>query len=173
MNTPETQPGPCLLGPDLYVDLRGRPIPMGGLDDDERALVEDLFEFFEGDPDWNEFENEAFARVDRLYESRGLTQEETSQTEVFEIAQDLGGRIAVRQGFARMPDYRDELADLIRRRFKTRREFCRATGISEDMLSHVLARRKHLSIESLTQALARIGYTLQIMPVAPVAEAER
>jgi hypothetical protein len=36
------------------------------------------------------------------------------------------------------------------------------------MLSHVLARRKHLSLESLTEALARIGYTLQIMPLQPV-----
>jgi hypothetical protein len=40
-------------------------------------------------------------------------------------------------------------------------------GISEDMLSHVLAGRKDLSLEALTTALERIGYRLRIVP-APV-----
>lgn len=53
---------------------------------------------------------------------------------------------------------------MIRTHFHTRREFCEATGISEDMLSHVLAGRKHLAIDTLSQALARIGYRLQITP---------
>jgi hypothetical protein len=30
------------------------------------------------------------------------------------------------------------------------------------MLSHVLAKRKHLGIETLTDALAKIGYTIHI-----------
>jgi hypothetical protein len=32
------------------------------------------------------------------------------------------------------------------------------------MLSHVLARRKHLAIDTLESALGKIGYTLRIMP---------
>ena len=59
---------------------------------------------------------------------------------------------------------RDELEDLIRTKFKNHRAFCQATGISEDMLSHVLAGRKDLSLETLTQALQRIGYALHILP---------
>jgi hypothetical protein len=51
-------------------------------------------------------------------------------------------------------------------RFKTRREFCEATGLSEDMLSHVLARRKHLAIDTLSSALEKVGYTLHIGPLA-------
>jgi len=56
------------------------------------------------------------------------------------------------------------LEDLVRAHFPTRRAFCEATGLSEDMLSHVLAGRKDLSLEKLTGALARIGYRLRIVP---------
>lgn len=33
------------------------------------------------------------------------------------------------------------------------------------MLSHVLSRRKHLSIERLNAALKRIGYSIEIAPI--------
>jgi hypothetical protein len=45
-----------------------------------------------------------------------------------------------------------------------RRAFCEATGLGEDMLSHVLAGRKDLSVPALTRALERIGYRLRIVP---------
>ena len=68
-------------------------------------------------------------------------------------------------GLARASDYRDELEELVRSRFGTRRAFCEATGLSEDMVSHVLARRKHLAIDTLTEALGRIGCALHIVPL--------
>jgi hypothetical protein len=34
------------------------------------------------------------------------------------------------------------------------------------MLSHVLARRKHLAIDTLNAALEKIGFTLHIAPLA-------
>ena len=66
------------------------------------------------------------------------------------------------------PSYRDDLVDLIDTRFPSRRAFCEATGISEDMLSHVLAGRKDLSLAALTKALGRIGYGLHIRRVGEV-----
>jgi len=39
---------------------------------------------------------------------------------------------------ARLPDYRDELEELIRTRFPSQQAFCQATGLSEDMLQPVL-----------------------------------
>ena len=39
----------------------------------------------------------------------------------------------------------------------------KATGLSEDMLSHVLAGRKDLSIGTLTKALDRIGYAIKFV----------
>jgi hypothetical protein len=76
----------------------------------------------------------------------------------------LGSRLAVKQGVARVQDYRDEIEALVRTRFKTRCEFCEATGLSEDMLSHVLAGRKHIAIDTFSDALSRIGYALKIVP---------
>lgn len=32
------------------------------------------------------------------------------------------------------------------------------------MLSHVLAKRKHLAVDTLADALAKIGYMLRIVP---------
>jgi hypothetical protein len=42
----------------------------------------------------------------------------------------------------------------------------KAAGISENMLSHVLAGRKDLTVASLSKALERVGYRLQFTPTA-------
>jgi len=55
----------------------------------------------------------------------------------------------------------DEIAGQSRR-FST----VEATGLSEDMLSHVFAGRKHLAIDTLEESLHRIGYALHIVPSA-------
>ena len=81
--------------------------------------------------------------------------------------------MAVEAGLARVPDYRDELDALIRSRFQTRREFCQATGLTEDMLSHVLSGRKHLAIETLSEALQKIGFSLRIVPVKSIEPASQ
>jgi hypothetical protein len=86
---------------------------------------------------------------------------------VYRVAQDLSSRMAVAAGLARLGDYRDELEELIQEKFPNRRTFCKAAGLSEDMLSHVLKGRKDLSLESLTKALDRIGYKLRILPALP------
>jgi hypothetical protein len=46
---------------------------------------------------------------------------------------------------------------VVSKEFPTRRAFREATAISEDMLSHVLAGGKDLSLGALTKALERIG----------------
>ncbi len=56
---------------------------------------------------------------------------------------------------------------MIRTEFPSRRAFCKATGLSETMVSYVLAGRKDLSLATLNEALTRIGYRLHITRVAP------
>ena len=147
-----------------YTDLKGRTIDLADLDTQERLLVEELQVHAATHPDWNDYGNYWIPKVDALYEPRGLTRREIVATAVWRIAQDIGGRIGIAAGLARVPDYRDDLEALIRSRFHTRREFCEATGLSEDMVSHVLSRRKHLAIDTLANALDRIGYSLHIAP---------
>ena len=151
-----------------YVNLKGDFICVADLTDAEQKFVDKLKRQAKQLGEWNEFENYWTRAVADFYKESGLTRKQIRETGVYRIAQDLGSRIAVEAGIARLPDYRDELSALIRTRFKTRREFCQATGLTEDMLSHVLAGRKHLAIDTLAEALGRIGFTLKIMPVQPV-----
>lgn len=148
-----------------YTDLDGFVYGLATLAEDERGLIQRLRDFAANHPDWYEYSNYWMPEVAKFGESRGLSRDETTQTAAWRIAQDLAGRLAISSGIAAPPDYRDELELLIKMKFRTRREFCKATGLSEDMLSHLLAKRKNLSMEALTNALAQIGYTIHIAPL--------
>lgn len=149
-----------------HVDLRGRVYALSGLDAEEHKLLAGLQEYAGTNPPWHEYQNRWLAEVGKFYERRGLSRSQILETPVYRVAQDIGSRLGIDQGKMRQSDYRDELEQLISTRFKTRREFCEATGLSEDMLSHVLARRKHLAVDTLYSALEKVGYTLHIAPVA-------
>jgi hypothetical protein len=147
-----------------YFDLYGQPIDVSSLDDDELQLVEELEQFARDHSDilTGEYWNFSMRRVGEFYEARGLTREETIKSAVWRISQDIRGRMMIAAGLARRGDYRDDLEHLILMQFPSRRAFCEKTGISEDMISHVLAKRKHLGMDALSNALAKIGYTIQI-----------
>jgi len=149
---------------DTYTDYRGDVWSLADLDDEERKLVQTLKRRAAATSDWCEFSNFWSKAVGKFYDARRLSRAKTVNTLPYRIAQDLSSRIGLASGMMRLRDYRDDLADLIRTRFKTRREFCTATGLSEDMLSHVLAGRKHLAIETLMKALDRIGLEIRVMP---------
>ena len=149
---------------DVYIDISGQEICLRCLDQEERKLLGRLRRRDVIHPDWIDFGNFWTKRVAEFYDARGLPRKVSLKTAVYRIAQDLSARLAVETGMARLPDYRDELEELVRTEFRTRRAFCKATGISEDMLSHVLAGRKDMSIRTLSEALNRIGYVLHIMP---------
>lgn len=151
---------------NAYIDLKRRVYSLAGLTADERKLVVSLQAHARKKPDWSNFSNFWMAKVSEFYSSRGLTRKAIRETVPYRIGQDLDSRLAVSQGMAREPDYRDEIDDLIRTQFKTRRAFCHATGLSEDMLSHVLAKRKHLAVNTLEESLRRIGYSLRITPAS-------
>lgn len=155
------------MGPNqtMYRDLRGREYQLAALDSDEQTFVRRLIAEADRLDDWNAFDNFWMVELAKFYEARGLNRQQMQETAAYRIAQDLSGRIAVRHGLAEPPNYRDELEHLIDREFPTRHAFCEATGLSDDMLSHVLARRKQLSIGTLENALGKIGYRLTIVRV--------
>jgi hypothetical protein len=150
--------------PDIYVDVKGLEISLRDLEPDERQLLARLRGRARRQPSWTDFGNYWTREVAAFYDARGLSRAKSRQTPVYRVAQDLWSRLGIAEGLVRSPDYRVELEELISREYPTRRAFCEATGLSEDMLSHVLAGRKDLSLESLTEALARIGYRLRIVP---------
>ena len=147
-----------------YIDLKGQAYSLADLNADERKLVSSFQAYARKKPAWSAYSNFWMAKVHDHYAASGLSRRVIRETVPYRIGQDLGSRVAIAQGLAREPDYRDELDNLIRDRFQTRREFCKATGLSEDMLSHVLSKRKHLAVNTLEDSLRRIGYTLRITP---------
>jgi hypothetical protein len=152
---------------DVYVDLDGQEIPLVHLDAEERRLLTRIQRRAGTRPDWDAFDNWWTVAVAAFYQARGLARKAVPRTIPWRVAQDQSSRIAVAAGLARLGDYRDELEALIRAKYPSRRAFCEATGLSEDMLSHVLAGRKDLSLPKLTGALERIGYRLRIAPAGP------
>lgn len=149
---------------DTYTDLKGRSHDLAEFDARERALIRQLMSRARSS-DWEQFSNFWMPRVHEFYAARGLNRRAIRETIVFRIGQDLASRLAVSEGLARAPDYRDELEEIIRLNFRTRRDFCAASGLSEDMLSHVLSRRKHLAVDTLAAALERVGYALRVVPL--------
>ena len=137
-------------------------VKLADLGPEERALVERLLARAKSRPRWDDFEN---FWVDEVFKFYGkLPSGELQKTAGYQVGNDLAARLVIAAGMARIPDYRDELAEIIRRNFPTRRKFCEQTGLSETMLSQVLGGTKHLSIDALIEALAKIGYQLRLVP---------
>jgi hypothetical protein len=148
----------------VYTTMKGETFALTDLDVDERKLVDDALARYKTTTNWTVLRNWSVREVGDFYLRRGLTRRAITTQPVWKIAQDLAGRLMVRAGEALAPDYRDRLAELIRSDFPTQKAFCEATGLSEDLLSHVLSKRKHLAIDTLSDALERIGYRIQIVP---------
>jgi transcriptional regulator with XRE-family HTH domain len=69
-----------------------------------------------------------------------------------------------------LPDYRDDLADLIEERYGSRYRFCKETGVDPGHLSRVLASRSELSVQNLQRILEVLHAALVIQPEEEVAE---
>jgi hypothetical protein len=156
-----------------YINLYGEPISLEGLDAGELALADRLRRRARAKPGWCEFRNFAIGAVAKFYDNRGIDRKKSRRSPVFAIALDLGSRLGIAEGFIAPPTFsvREQLERLVLK-FPTRRAFCKAAGISADMLSHVLAGRKNLSVESLSKALERIGYHVSFTPGAKVKRTE-
>jgi hypothetical protein len=89
-----------------YVDLKGLSHALVDLDTEERQLLRELIERASRQPDWNDFSNHWMKRVGDFYAGRGFSRQQTRQTVVYRIAQDLASRIAVQAGIARAPDFK-------------------------------------------------------------------
>jgi transcriptional regulator with XRE-family HTH domain len=150
-----------------YVNLYGESIWLDGLDAEELALVNRLRRRARTKPGWSDFSNFASKTVNDFYDRRGISREESGRSPAFDIAVDLSNRLGIDEGKVEPPtfDYREQLERLVLQ-YPTRRAFCKAAGISQDMLSHVLAGRKDLSLETLARALNRLGYRLQFVRTA-------
>jgi len=148
---------------DLYVDLHGNTISLGGLDAEERRLVTRLRRRAARNRSWDAFDNYWTIAVPAFYEARGLPRKAVTKTIPWRVGQDLSSRLGIGAGYISPPDYLDELEELVLFKFPSQRAFCKATGISEEFIRKVLAGRADSSLETLAKGLERIGYRLCIV----------
>ena len=153
---------------DVYLDLHGREYLLSKLETEERELVT-LLQKEASERDWNSFDSFWTKAIARFYTQHGRDWISARETVPFRIAQDLSGRLSIKTGMARLSDYRDELAHLIRTRYESRAEFCQTTGLTQDRLTTLLGRSVHLfSTTELNEALGSIGYRLGVVPQSSI-----
>lgn len=153
-----------MLKAKVYVDLNGREICLGHLDAEERKVLARIRRRPETHADWCDFDNCRWRVLAEFYGARSVPRKAARQGAVYRVAQDLSARLGLAAGRIEPDNWRGDLENLIQEKYPSRKAFCEATGLSETMLSHVLAGRKDLSLESLTGALEPIGYRLRIVP---------
>ena len=98
---------------DIHVDLKGQALAFNGLPAPERKLISELQGQAKKTSDWAAFSNFWMSKVSEFYAAQGLTRPQIRQTAGYRIGQDLDSRLAIANGLARAPDYRDELETLI------------------------------------------------------------
>ena len=119
---------------EVYVDLNGQEISLVHLDAEERKLLARILRRAATRPDWDEFGNWWTAIISAFYQGRRFPRKGVLRTIPWTIAQDQSSRLAVANGLARLGDYRDELEELIREKYPTRKAFCELAGLSEGMV---------------------------------------
>jgi hypothetical protein len=150
---------------NTYTTLHGYDLDLASLSPEESSIFVAAHKAYVDSPDWLDFKQKWLNEVVNYYDRHKVSRRETVQKPLYKAVQDLGSRLMVNAGYARMPDYRQQLLSIIETKFDTRREFCEAAGVTEDMLSHVLKGRKDLSIGALEELLGKIGYGLSLVPI--------
>jgi hypothetical protein len=140
-------------------------LDLTSLTTEEAAVFHQARREYEESPEWHAFKQKWLNEVLSIYDRQKLPRRQAVAKPLYRAVQDLGSRLMVQDGYAKMPSYQEQIAAIIETKFETRREFCKATGLSEDMLSHVLKGRKDVSIGTLTDSLRKIGYALAIVPL--------
>ncbi len=151
---------------ESYTTIDGKAFELDQLTQAERELLSTLQRKQEQSSESSAFFNYYMPAVGDFYRKLGLAKKDVVETALWKMAQDLNARLMMRLDEAEAPDdYRDDLQHLIVEKFPTRRQFCEATGLSEDMLGHVLAGRKHFAIDTLAEGMRKIGYRIQLSPM--------
>ena len=143
-----------------YHTLKHEMYDLDSLPQDQQSMYKAVWAFYQQEPDWDIFTAFWLAHVDRLQPK--LTRKDITETPIFKICQDMDSRVAMKQGYTRPSDYRDELQRIIDQKFPSRYAFCQTTGLDEGYLSRVLNKRQHISMKKLAHILDAIGYELTI-----------
>lgn len=146
---------------ETYRTLTGRRYDLGTLSVEERAALDEVRALYRRRPPWDQFAR-SWISIAREKAWGGAKKIPVGST-LYRICQDLELRLGIAEGRVAPPDYRDRIADLIEERFGSRYAFCKAAGIDQGNLSHVLAGKKHLSPETFFRVLDALDVHIELV----------
>jgi hypothetical protein len=147
-----------------YTLLNGTTYDTAELSLPERALLEEVQAFYRTGPEWSQFFNFWFKRVQMIFAS--WPRQKVSALPIFQICQDLEARLGMAQGKVKPPDYREQLSQLIAAQYPDREALCRTAGLEYEVVERVLAGEEDVSMAQLQALLAALDCTLQVVPQA-------
>ncbi len=145
----------------FYEDLSGRRWTVSSLTPGERRFLRSFVKSVNEGVSWPDLC--ASWRVKLLKLCHGRRRKDVVRLPLYAVCQDIESRVGIDQGFFRQRDYRDDLAEMIRRKFPSRYQFAKRVGIDEALLSRVIRKKAHLSIDKLESALAPLGYRVALV----------
>jgi hypothetical protein len=145
-----------------YEDLSGRRWNISSLTALERAFLQSFVRRVNKGVSWPDLCSSWRVRLLKLYD--GQSRKDVVRLPLYAVCQDIESRVGIDQGFFRQRDYRDDLADMIARKFPSRYRFAKRFRIDQALLSRVLRKKAHLSIDKLEAALAPLGYRVALVP---------
>ena len=144
----------------LYETLENEKIETKSLSEQEFRFLEKVMEYYSKKPDWNNFSNFWLKAGQKIW--GGQPKRKVVTFPVYRVCQDLEMRLGIAQGKARLPDYRDELAALIDKKFDSHYKFCKKAGIGQDTLSRILNKRREPSLHLLRVMLDTLEYEISL-----------
>lgn len=149
------------LGPDAFhEDLAGRRWDLSSLASRERGFLRSFVKRANQGVPWPDLGS---WRLGLLQLYHGRSRKDIIRLPLYAVCQDVESRVGIEQGFFRQRDYRDDLADMISRKYPSRYRFAKQVGFDEALLSRVLRKKAHVSIEKLEAALAPLGYRVALV----------
>lgn len=144
-----------------YEDLSGRRWRLSSLTPQERRFLRSFVKGVNEGMSWPELYSSWRVTLLKLY--KGRRRKDVVGLPLYSVCQDIESRVGIDQGFFRQRDYRDDLAEMIRHKFPSRYRFAKEVGIDEALLSRVVRKKAHLSIDKLESALAPLGYRVALV----------
>ena len=145
----------------FYEDLAGTRWTLSSLTPRERRFLRSFVKRVNEGVSWPALSRSWRVNLLKLY--HGRSRKDVVRLPPYAICQDIESRLGIDQGFFRQRDYRDDLAEMIRRKFPSRYRFAKRVGIDEALLSRVIRKKAHLSIDKLESALAPLGYRVALI----------
>lgn len=145
----------------FYEDLTGTRWTLSSLSPRERRFLRSFVNRANEGVSWPDLSGSWRVKLLKLY--HGRSRKDVVRQPLYAVCQDIESRVGIDQGFFRQRDYRDDLAEMIRRKFPSRYRFAKRVGIDEALLSRVIRKKAHLSIDKLESALAPLGYRVALV----------